>query len=183
MTRRPGLAIALALLAACGGRDPLAGRAARLEKLVDAARMERNVEALARVPHRAGTPAQRVAVETAAESLRAAGLEVTISEHTLAIPEAVEASLAVEGPAGRAFDLAERELPGDPYSAAAPADVPFFAWAPDGDVAARVVYANHGAREDYDVLRRAGVAVKGAVVLARAQGVCRSWKSLLAEEA
>ncbi len=184
MTRRPSAAVALALtaLAACGGRDPLARRTKRLETLVDPVRMERNVEALARVPHRAGTPGQRAAVEAAAELLRAAGLEATISEQTVAIPEPVEASLAVEGAAGRGFDLAERELAGDPYSAAAPAELPFFAWVPDGDVAGRVVYANHGAREDYDVLRRAGVAVKGAVVLARAQGICRSMKSLLAEE-
>src|SRR5450759_569719 len=37
-------------------------------------------------------------------------------------------------------------------------------------------------REDYDVLRRAGGPVKGASVLARSQGVCRSMKSLLAED-
>ena len=30
------------------------------------------------------------------------------------------------------FDLAERALAGDPYSATAPAELPFFAWAPDG---------------------------------------------------
>jgi N-acetylated-alpha-linked acidic dipeptidase len=184
VTRRPSAAVALALaaLAACGGRDPLARRATRLETLVDPARMKRNVETLARVPHRAGSPAQRAAVETAAEFLRAAGLETMISEHTVKIPEPVEASLAVEGPAGRAFDLAERALAGDPYSAAAPAELPFFAWAPDGDVSARVVYANHGAREDYDALRRAGVSVKGAIILARSQGVCRAMKSLLAED-
>ncbi|MGZ5427130.1 MAG: hypothetical protein ACXWE1_07960, partial [Thermoanaerobaculia bacterium] len=110
MTRRPSAAVALALalaaLAACGGRGPLARRATRLETLVDPARMRRNVETLARVPHRAGSPAQRAAVETAAEFLRAAGLETVISEHTVGIPEPVEASLAVEGPAGRTFDLA-----------------------------------------------------------------------------
>ena len=184
MTRRPGTAVALVLaaLAACDG-DPLAQRATRLGTLVDPARMKRNVEILARVPHRAGSPAQRAAVETAAEFLRGTGLETRISEHTVEIPEPVEASLAVEGPSGHPFDLAERELPVDPYSAAAPSELPFFAWTPDGDVSARVVYANHGAQEDFDTLRRAGVAVKGALVLARAQGICRSMKSLLAEEA
>jgi N-acetylated-alpha-linked acidic dipeptidase len=185
VTRSPSAAVVLALaaLTACSGRDPLAQRAKRLETLVDPARMKSHVEILARIPHRAGTPGQRAAVETAADFLRASGLEPTISEHTVALPEPVEASLAVEGPAGHAFELAERELAGDPYSVAAPAEVPFFAWAPDGDVAGRVVYANHGAREDYEVLRRAGVAVKGAIVLARAQGICRAMKSLLAEEA
>ncbi len=78
VTRRPSAAVALALaaLAACEGRDPLARRATRLETLVDPVRMKRHVEALARVPHRAGSPAQRAVVETAAEFLRAAGLDV-----------------------------------------------------------------------------------------------------------
>src|ERR1019366_1959119 len=50
VTRRPSAAVALTLvaLAACGGRDPLARRATRLETLVDPARMKRNVESLAR---------------------------------------------------------------------------------------------------------------------------------------
>jgi N-acetylated-alpha-linked acidic dipeptidase len=180
--RRAAAALALGLLSGCARPDPLARRASRLESLVDARRIEKTVERLARVPHRAGTPAQRVAVDAVAEILRASGLETVVTEQTANLPEPVEASLAVEGPAGRAFDLAERALPGDPYSGAAPLEVPFFAWAPDGDVSARVVFVNHGAREDYEVLRRSGVSVRGAIVLARSQGVCRSMKSLLAED-
>jgi N-acetylated-alpha-linked acidic dipeptidase len=184
VTRRRGAAAVLAvgILAACGRPDPLARRAARLESLVDGRRIERTVETLARVPHRAGTPAQRAAVAAVAEILRANGLETAVAEQAVNLPEPVEASLVVEGPAGHAFEVAERALRGDPYSATAPLEIAYFAWAPDGDVSARVVYANHGAREDYDVLRRAGVSVKGAIVLARSQGVCRSMKSLLAEE-
>ncbi|HEX7613837.1 MAG TPA: M28 family peptidase [Thermoanaerobaculia bacterium] len=184
MTRLSSAAFVLAFgtLAACGRPDPLARRAARLESLVDARRIERTVETLARIPHRAGTPAQRAVVAAVAEIFRANGLETAVAEQKVNLPEPVEASLDVEGPAGHALDLAERALEGDPYSEAAPLEVPFFAWAPDGDVSARVVYANHGAREDYDVLRRAGVSVRGAIVLARSQGVCRSMKSLLAED-
>ncbi len=181
-TRRVAAVLAVGVLAACGRPDPLARRAARLESLVLGRRIEKTVETLARVPHRAGTPAQRAVVAAVAEILRADGLETAVAEQAVNLPEPVEASLAVEGPAGRAFDLAERALPGDPYSAAAPLEIPFFAWAPDGDVSARVVYANRGAREDYDVLRRAGVSVKGAIVLARSQGVCRAMKSLIAED-
>ncbi len=184
MTRRPRVAAVLLLpsLVACGVRDPLANRAARLGDLVDARRIEKTVDTLARVPHRAGTPAQRDVAAAVAESLRSLGLETVIDEQKAVLPEPVEASLALEGEDVRAFDLRERALPGDPYSGAAPREIPFFAWSPDGDVSARVVYANHGAREDYDVLRRAGVSVKGAIVLARAQGICRAMKSVLAED-
>ncbi|MCM3875781.1 MAG: hypothetical protein NEA02_05110, partial [Thermoanaerobaculia bacterium] len=169
MTRRLGAAAVLAFVAleACARPDPVARRASRLELLVDGRRIERTVETLARVPHRAGTPAQRAVIAAVVEILRANGLETAVVEQKVSLPEPVEASLVVEGAAGRAFDLAERALAGDPYSEAAPLEVPFFAWAPDGDVSAPVVYANHGAREDYDVLRRAGISVKGAIVLAR----------------
>ncbi|MEO8586854.1 MAG: M28 family peptidase [Acidobacteriota bacterium] len=169
-------------LAACGRPDPLARRAARLESLVDARRIERTVGTLARVPHRAGSPAQRAVVDAVVDALRANGLETTVVAHAVDLPEPVEASLVVEGPTGRAFDLSEHALPGDPYSEAAPREIPYFAWAPDGDVSAPVVYANHGAREDYEHLRQAGVSVRGAIVLARSQGVCRAMKSLLAED-
>ncbi|MDL2716893.1 MAG: M28 family peptidase [Acidobacteriota bacterium] len=184
MRRRTGAAAILVFgtLAACGRPDPLERRAARLESLVDARRIERTVGTLARVPHRAGSPAQRAVVHAAVEALRAYGLETTVAAHTADLPEPVEASLVVEGSAGRAFDLTEHALPGDPYSEAAPREIPYFAWAPDGDVSARVVYANHGAREDYERLRQAGVSVKGSIVLARSQGVCRAMKSLLAED-
>jgi len=183
VTRRTSAAVVLVFgaLAACGRPDSLSRRAARLESLVNARRIEKTVETLARVPHRAGTPAQHDVVTSVVEILEKSGLETSVAEQAANLPEPVEASLAVEGPAGRAFDLEERALAGDPYSAAAPSEIPYFAWAPDGDVSARVVYANHGAREDYDVLRRAGLSVKGAIVLARSSGVCRSMKSLLAE--
>jgi N-acetylated-alpha-linked acidic dipeptidase len=174
--------LALSALAACGRPDPLARRAKRLDSLVQGGRIEQTVASLARVPHRAGTPAQRDVAAAVADALRARGLETTVSEETVNLPEPVDAFLDVEGPGGRAFDLTEHALAGDPWSAAAPLEVPFFAWSPDGDVSARVVYANYGAREDYDVLRRSGVSVKGAIVLARSLGICRAMKSLVAED-
>jgi N-acetylated-alpha-linked acidic dipeptidase len=175
----PVLAAAVLAAAACG-RSPDTARSARVESLVDGARIGARVEALAAVPHRAGTPAQAAVVETVAEILRADGLEVAETAFEAELPEPGEASLALGG--APPFDLRERALPGDPYSADGAREVPFFAWAPSGEARARVVYANHGDRGDYALLAKAGVSVKGAIVLARAGGVCRSMKSLLAEE-
>jgi N-acetylated-alpha-linked acidic dipeptidase len=147
---------------------------------VDAARIGARVEALAAVPHRAGTRAQAAVVETVAEALRADGLDVVVTAFDVDLPEPGEASLVLGGEPP--FDLRERPLPGDPYSADGAREVPFFAWGPSGEARARVVYANHGDRGDYALLAKAGVPVKGAIVLARAGGICRSMKSLLAEE-
>ena len=185
MTRRLAAAAAAVLAAtaassACG-RSPYADRARHVADLVDGARIGARVTALASVPHRAGTPAQAAVVETAAAVLRADGLDVAVKSFEVDLPEPGEASLAFDG--GPALELRERALPGDPYSADGAREVPFFAWAPSGDARGRVVYANHGDRGDYAFLAKAGVPVKGAIVLARAGGVCRSMKSLLAEEA
>lgn len=180
MTRRVVAAAAFVLAAGACGRSPYADRSARIARLVDAGRIGGRIEALAAVPHRAGTPAQSAVVETVAEIFRASGLEVAVSSFEVDLPEPGEASLVLDG--APAFDLHERPLAGDPYSADAAKETPFFAWAPSGEARARIVYANHGDRGDYETLRSAGVSVKGAIVLARAGGICRSMKSLLAEE-
>jgi N-acetylated-alpha-linked acidic dipeptidase len=147
---------------------------------VDAGRIAARVDALAAEPHRAGTPAQAAVVEAAAARLRALGLAVAVSTFEVELPEPAGATLTLGG--GPAFELAERPLPRDPYSAAGAAETPFFAWAPPGEARGRVVYVNRGEAADYETLRRAGVSLKGAIVLARNGGVCRSMKSLLAED-
>ncbi len=185
--RRRGAAPAAAALAALAfalgacARSPYADRSARASRLVNGSRIGARIGALAAVPHRAGTPAQASVAETVADALRAVGLEVVVSAFDVDLPEPGEASLALDG--APAFELAERALPGNPYSADGARETPFFAWAPSGEARGRVVYANHGDRGDYALLAKAGVSVKGAIVLARAGGICRSMKSLLAEEA
>ncbi len=148
---------------------------------MNGARIGARVEALAAVPHRAGTPAQASVVETVADALRADGLDVAVSAFDVDLPEPGEASLALDG--APAFELASARFRATRTRRTARARSPFFAWAPSGEARGRVVYANHGDRGDYALLAKAGVSVKGAIVLARAGGICRSMKSLLAEEA
>jgi N-acetylated-alpha-linked acidic dipeptidase len=181
--RAAEIAAALVLVAAAAGcaRSPHAHRSRRVGEFVDGARIGARIGALAAVPHRAGTPAQAAVVDTVAAALRADGLEVSVSSFDVDLPEPGDASLVLEG--ARPFELRERPLAGDPYSADGARETPFFAWAPPGEAHGRVVYANHGDRGDYALLEKAGVSVRGAIVLARAGGICRSMKSLLAEEA
>jgi N-acetylated-alpha-linked acidic dipeptidase len=181
LSRRGGAAAAAFVLAAAAcGHSPYADRSARIESLVDARRIGARVDALASAPHRAGTPAQAAVVDAVASILRARGLEVEVSSFEADLPEPEGASLVLPG--APPFTLLERPLAGDAYTVDAAADVPFFAWAPPGEARGRVVYVNHGDRGDYATLREAGVSVKGAILLARAGGICRSMKSLLAEE-
>ncbi len=67
-------------------------------------------------------------------------------------------------------------MPGDPATRVAKDELPFLAYSPDADLEAPLVYANFGAAEDYEALRKAGVDPRGKVAIVHAQGVCRGEK-------
>ena len=59
-------------------------------------------------------------------------------------------------------------LPEDPTSGQTAEQLPTYnAYSIDGDVTAPLVYVNYGMPEDYEVLERRGISVKGAIVIAR----------------
>jgi len=68
------------------------------------------------------------------------------------------------------FDLREGTGSGDPADIRPAAGIPFNYGSPDGDVRGPLVYANRGAGPDYAALARAGVSVKGAIVVVRDGG-------------
>ena len=52
-------------------------------------------------------------------------------------------------------------------TATQPALPAYLAYQGDGDVKAGLVYVNYGMKDDYDVLERLGVSVKGKIAIAR----------------
>ena len=184
MSRRPvGL---LAVLLGAGTtfvllrhRDPAARMAKDLDALISKPRLAATMTELSKASHRAGTPANRDVGEAILRQLGQLGLTVSTQEYGLDLPDAGPSRLYL---GERELDFREKPVEGDPFSAAADAETPFFAYAPDGDVTAPVVYANFGEAADYEALKKAGVSVKGKLVLLRAQGACRGMKSLLAEK-
>lgn len=138
---------------------------------------------LAEKPHRAGTEANAKALENVGLWLGGMGLRVEKEGFIADLPEPLPSRIALVDEQGgeRDLDYFERPVPGDRYSEAAPNQPPFFAFAPDADVTAPVVYANFGEEADYAELEKAGVAVAGKIVLARSQGVCRGMKGVVAE--
>ncbi len=79
--------------------------------------------------------------------------------------------------------LAEPAIAVDPTSSQQSEQLPTYnAYSADGDVTGRLVYVNYGRPEDYDVLDRLGISVKGAVVIARYGGSWRGIKPKVAAE-
>ncbi len=178
------LAILVAGFFVLRGRRPFVSRfGADVQRLVSPARIGETVEVLAKRPHRAGTTANAAAADEIARRLTASGLKPWSDVHEVELWEPVALSLALTKPAARNFDLHERALAEDPATSVANEELPFLAYAPDGDVEAAVVYAGFGGPADFAVLRKAGVDVRGKIALVKAQGVCRGMKTLAAERA
>jgi len=138
---------------------------------------------MASEPHIAGTPGDQRTIERLVREFAAAGLEVERHDWWgyLCLPSA--AALEIVEPDRRALILKENILADDP-SAADPAQTPGWnAYSADGDVTARVVYANYATKPDFARLAELGVDVKGAIVLARYGGCFRGYKAKFAEEA
>src|SRR5438128_7955326 len=149
--------------------------------LPDPARCEAHHRELTRAPHTAGTDGARRVAEYVAARFREYGLETEVPSYDvlLSYPRAVE----VEMVAPRRERLARREEPlaEDPSSADPAASGPWHAYAKSGEVTADVVYVNHGRPQDYDLLARLGIDVRGKIALARYFKGYRGGKSLEAE--
>jgi N-acetylated-alpha-linked acidic dipeptidase len=138
---------------------------------------------LALHPRYAGTSGDHEAALYAADRLRDYGFEVRTEQFSSRVdtPRRLVLELYPKGeeyvpadalhrrrgtpPIG--LDLREGCVTGDGATCAPAAGLPFDADAADGDVVAPLVYVNRGVPGDFDLLRRAGVEVRGAVVLIR----------------
>ncbi|HZO92714.1 MAG TPA: M28 family peptidase [Candidatus Baltobacteraceae bacterium] len=185
---------ASALLALAPAPQPLAGftaSAAERERADEAAFLDVPSAAgalavaseLNEQPHYAGTRADHELALFALERLREAGFEARIEQFTSRVdtPRRLVLELYPKGelyvpatPFRRArgapplgLDLREQGDPNDPPTLDPAVGLPFNADAADGDVVAPLVYANRGRAEDFALLRRSGVDVRGAVALIR----------------
>nr|AQX44092.1 hypothetical protein [Dendrobium officinale] len=125
-----------------------------------------HLRALTREPHLAGTPSAAAAADYVRTHLELAGLESLTRNYSvlLSYPAAASLSLLLNGTLVKTLSLAE---PADPTARAV---APYHSYSPSGAAVALVVYANLGRDEDYLVLDRLSVDVRGCVVLVRRGG-------------
>jgi N-acetylated-alpha-linked acidic dipeptidase len=151
----------------------------------EAARAERDIEERYRVlasteqiekfhryltaePHPAGSARNNELARWVADRWKEQGLEdVTIHEYDVLNSTPREVSLEMVSPVPYRALLRE-----EPYAEDADTKNPnvtgaFLGYSASGEVTAPVVYAHSGNPEDYDVLRREGIDVRGKIVLVR----------------
>ena len=130
---------------------------------------------ISEAPHHAGSAGSRRVAEYVLGRFKSWGLDAAIEEHEGLMPFPRERMLELVSPVRYSAKLAEPGVDADKDSSDEGQLPTFNAYSADGDVTAELVYVNYGIPEDYEHLRRAGVDVKGKIVLAR---YGRSWRGI-----
>ena len=135
------------------------------------------------MPHVAGSPPQVRTRDIALDLTRAAGLRSEAPQYLVYLPWADSVAVTLlRADAPRDIPLGEPTLSNDPATDAG-RQYPWVAgYSGIGTVEGQPVYVNYGLHADYEELARAGVSVRGRVVIARFGRSFRGIKARLAEE-
>ena len=135
-------------------------------------------------PHNVGSEYDKNNAEWLLGKFEEFGLDAHIETFTVLFPTPKERLVElVDGGPHFTAKLQEPPVREDPTSAQTGEQLPTYnAYSIDGDVTAPLVYVNYGMPEDYEVLERRGISVKGAIVIARYGHTWRGIKPLMGAE-
>src|SRR5438270_13916949 len=146
-------------------------------------RIRDNMKRLSARPHHVGSPYDKDNAEWLLSQLKSFGLDAQIETFSALFPTPRERHLELNGATKFVARLQEPVLSVDPTSDQTAEQLPTYnAFSRDGDVTAPLVYVNYGRPEDYEVLDRMGISVKGAIVIARYGASWRGIKPKVAAE-
>lgn len=119
-------------------------------------------------PHPAGTEANKKVAEYIADTWKKQGLEdVTIRRYDVLSSLPKQVSLEMISPKPYKAGLREDTYDVDPDTKNLAIRGAWLSMSASGDATAPVIYAHSGNPEDYEVLKKAGIDVKGKIVLVR----------------
>src|SRR5690348_2775168 len=155
----------------------------KFRDIPDPANLREYMKRMSARPHHVGSPYDKDNAEWILAKFKEWGLDASIETFDVLFPTPKERALELVAPTRFTAKLAEPTEPGDPTSAQHQEQLPSYnAYSIDGDVTAPLVYVNFGVPDDYEMLDRLGVSVKGAIVIARYGGSWRGIKPKVAAE-
>jgi N-acetylated-alpha-linked acidic dipeptidase len=140
----------------------------RIDESLSAEKMVEHLKYLTSEPHVASSPRNNVLAQYVLDEWKSYGLEDvhrTQYDVLLSFPKSIR--VEVVSPKKSALALKEDPVPQDPSSQRNDVGLPYNAYSISGDVTAPVVYANSGNPQDYDILEKHGIDLKGKIALVR----------------
>ena len=145
----------------------------RFDKQLSSSHIGETIKALSSQPHHIGSARGKAVAEDILQRFKSYGWDAEIVTYQVLFPTPKERVLELKGSATYKALLKEPAVKGDATSGQTGQLPTYNAWSADGDVEGELVYVNYGLPEDYEYLARAGVDVKGKIVIAR---YGRSWR-------
>jgi N-acetylated-alpha-linked acidic dipeptidase len=155
----------------------------KFRAIPDTANLRAYMQRLTARPHHLGSPYDKDNAEWILSKFKEWGLDAKIERYDVLFPTPKERALELVAPTRFTAKLEEPTVAADPTSSQHDEQLPSFnTYSIDGDVTAPLVYVNFGVPDDYAMLERMGVSVKGAIVIARYGNSWRGIKPKVAAE-
>jgi N-acetylated-alpha-linked acidic dipeptidase len=144
--------------------------------MAEAENIKNNMQRLSARPHHVGSSYDKDNAEWMLSKFKEWGWDAAIERFDVLFPTPKERRLELVEPTRFTAKLEEPTVVVDPTSGQKAEQLPSFnAYSIDGDVTGPLVYVNYGRPEDYELLDRLGISVKGAIVIAR---YGQSWRGI-----
>ncbi len=149
---------------------------------LSAAHVGSTIKQLSSRPHHIGSAGGKAVADTIYNRFKAYGWDVRIDTYQVLFPTPKTRRLEMTSPTTYKALLKEPALKEDATSNQQDQLPTYNAWSADGNVTAALVFVNYGLPEDYDLLDRTGVDVRGKIVIAKYGHSWRGIKPKVAQE-
>jgi N-acetylated-alpha-linked acidic dipeptidase len=140
------------------------------------------IKKLSAKPHHISSPGDKENAEYILSLYKKWGWDAQIETFHVLFPTPKTRILEMTAPTFYRAILKEPALKEDPTSGQSGQLPPYNAYSADGDVTAELVFVNYGLPEDYEVLDKMGIDVKGKIVIAKYGHSWRGTKPKVAQE-
>jgi N-acetylated-alpha-linked acidic dipeptidase len=154
----------------------------RFDQQISSAHIGETIRELSAKPHHVGSAGGKTVAESVLAKFKSYGWDAHLVTYQVLFPTPKTRVLELTGPTTYKALLKEPALKEDATSGQEDQLPTYNAWSADGNVTAELVYVNFGLPEDYEWLERAGIDVKGKIVIARYGHSWRGTKPKVAQE-
>ena len=155
----------------------------KFDSVLNPANLRDWLKRLSARPHHLGSAYDKENAEFIAAQFKSWGYETQIESFDVLFPTPKTRLVEMTSPEKYTMKLNEPAVRGDSTSGQQDEQLPTYnAYSIDGDVTGSLVYVNYGRPADYDELDRAGIDVRGKIVISRYGGSWRGIKPKVAAE-